>query len=107
MHLRETLFQSGNQIEVVLERQVRMQPAHNVELGHSFRVSGGGSLISLFERHGVSAGSILLASKSAKPAGSYTDVGGIDMAIHIEISHIAVQPFTHLVGEPANRQDVR
>ena len=40
VYLREALFQAGDQIEVVLERQVGMQAADDVELGDGLGVAG-------------------------------------------------------------------
>src|SRR5690348_17350509 len=39
VYLRKTLFQSRNEIEEVLERQVRMESTDEVKLRHCFRIS--------------------------------------------------------------------
>src|SRR5689334_25129751 len=54
-----------------------------------------------------SARSVFLAAKSAQTAGSHANVRRIDMAIHVEIRHIAMQPLSDVVGQPANGEDIR
>src|ERR1700682_6802582 len=107
MDLRETCLQSGNKIEIILERQIRMQPADNVELRDRLGVSGSRRLKRFFERHGVSAGSVFLASESAQAARRNTNIRGINMAVDVEISHIAVHARTYRVGQPAQSENVR
>lgn len=106
MHLRKALLEAGDKIEKVLERQVGMQAADNVKLGHSFAVSGCCSLKGLFEGHGIRTGRVLLAPEGAQTTGRNADVGGIDVAIDIEVSAIAVHPFTAVICEPAESQDI-
>src|SRR5262249_45294570 len=60
----------------------------------------------LLKRHGVSARSILLAAKSAQPAGGYANVGGIDVAIDVEVSLIAMPALANQVGHPADSEDI-
>jgi hypothetical protein len=55
VNLRKTLLESGAEIEEISKRQVRMQSADNVELGHRLAVSGCGSFESFVERHGIGA----------------------------------------------------
>src|SRR5258708_2457588 len=83
-----------------------MQSADNMKLGDSFAVSGSRSLKSLIERHGVGAGRILLASESAQTASCDTNVGGIDVAIDIEISLIPVHTLAHMVRHPPHGKNV-
>src|SRR5262249_19278802 len=61
----------------------------------------------LLQRHGVSARSVFLAPKCAKPASGYADVGGVDVPVDVEVGHVAVQPLADMVGQPAHRQDIR
>ena len=83
-----------------------MQAANDVELGHSFRVAGSSGFIGFFQGHGVCAGSVLLASEGTEAAGGHADIGGVDMAVHIEIGHVAMEALAQVVGEPANGEDV-
>ena len=104
--LRKALFQSGNQVEKILKRQIRMQSADNVELGNRFGVAGSGRLESFFQRHGVGAGSIFLASKSAQAASGHANIRRIDMAVDVEVRLVAMHPLANPVGQPADGQDV-
>src|SRR5215468_3751021 len=106
MDLRKTLFESSNQIEEILEGQIRMQPADYMELRDGLRVAGSRRLICFFQRHSVSAWRILLPTDGAQTASRHANIRGIDVAIHVEIRHIAVHPLTHMVGQPAQRQNV-
>src|SRR5258708_24822748 len=107
MDLWEALLQSGDQIEVVLERQVRVQAADNVKFRYSFRVSGSRRLKSFFQRHGVGTGSVFLASKSAETARRHADIRRVDVAIDVEVRHIAIHALAHLVGQPSHGENVR
>ena len=106
MNLREALFQSRNKIKEVLERQVGMQSADDVELGDCFGVAGSGGLERLFEGHGVGAGSVLLAAESAQAAGSDANVGRINVPVDVEIGFVAMQALADVVREPTDSKYV-
>jgi len=106
MNLRKALFQAGAEIEEILKRQVRMQSADDVEFGDGLAVSGGGGFERLVERHGVGAGSVFLAAESAEAAGRDADIGGIDVAIDVEIRLAAMHALADVVGHPAHGEDV-
>ena len=104
--LGKALLQAADQVEEVFERQVGMQAADDVELGDCFGVAGGRRLPGLFESHGVAGRVALLAAKGAELAGRHADVGGVDVAIDVEVGHVAVHPLAHVVGQPADGQHV-
>src|SRR5215472_18921013 len=106
MDLRKTLFESSNQVEEILERQIRMQPADYMELRDGLRVAGSRGFVSFFQRHGVSARRILLPAEGAQTASCHTNIRGIDVAIDVEIRHIAVHALTHMIGQPAQGQNI-
>ena len=59
---------------------------------------------SLFERHGIGAGRILLAAEGAEPTGRDTHIGRVDMAVDVEVGAVAVHPFgTELASQPTAR----
>jgi hypothetical protein len=87
--LREALLESADEVFEVFERQVGVQAAYDVELGHGLGVSTGGRLKRFFERHGVAAGRVFTAAKGAQAAGGDADVRGIDV-----------------VGQPADAKNV-
>src|SRR5690349_14042703 len=107
VHPRESFFESGDEIQEVLEREVRMQSANNMELGHCFGISRRCRLPGFFERHGVSALGVLLASEGAKATGGNTNIGGIDVAIHVKERGVAPHAFSDVIGEPSNGENVR
>ncbi len=106
VHLRESLLQSGDELQEVLERQIGMQASDNVELGHGFGVAGSGGLPDLLQRHGVGAGPVFLAAKGAEAAGGYADIRGIDVPVDVEVSHVPMHALAHMIRQPANGQDV-
>ena len=106
MHLGKALLQPAHQVHEVLKRQIGMQAADDVKLGHRLGVARARSLPRLFERHRVRSGLALLAAEGAQPAGGDADIGRIDVAIDVEVGHIAVQPLAHQVRQPAHRQNV-
>ena len=83
-----------------------MQSANNMEFRHRLGVSGSRSLESLFQGHGVCARSIFLAPKGAQTAGSHTYVGGVQMAVNVEIRFVPMHPFADIIRHPADRQNV-
>src|SRR5258708_39749673 len=106
MHLRKALLQTGDEVQKILKRQIRVQPADNVELRNRFTVTGSRGLERLFEGNGVSAGRIFLAAESAQPASGNADVGRINVAVYVELSSVAVTMLGELMGEPPLRQNV-
>ena len=59
-----------------------------------------------FERHGVRLGIALLLAEGAQLATGDADIGGIDVAVDVEISLIAVEALADLVGQPADAQQI-
>src|SRR4029077_16939136 len=106
MHLRKTLFQAGAQIEEILEGQVRMQSANDMKLGNSFAVSGSRCLKILIERHRISARSVFLASERTQPARRHAYVCGINMAVYVEVSFVAVHALADMVGHPSHGENI-
>ena len=106
MHLRKALLQAGAEIEKILKRQVGMQSADDVKLGDGLAVSGSRGFEGLFERHGVGAGRIFLAAKGAQAASGDANIGGIDMAIDVEISLVAMHALADVVRHPADGKNV-
>ena len=106
VHLRKALLEPGNQVDVILERQIGMQSADDVELGDRLGVAGSRGLPDFLQRHGVRAGCVFLAPEGAQAASRHADVGVVDMAVYVEIGSVAVQPLAHVVGQPPDSEDV-
>src|SRR5438045_8636185 len=106
MHLRETLFQPGNKVKIILKRQIGMQAPDDVKLRDRFRVSGRGGLEGFFESHGIGSRRIFFAAKGAKTASSHTNIGGIDVAIDVEICPVAMHSLADRISQPPHSQDI-
>ena len=106
MHLRKALLQAGAEIEEILKRQVGMQSADDVKFGDGLAVSGSGGFESFIERHGVGAGSVLLAAEGAQAAGRDANVGGIDVSVDVEIRLVAVHALANVIGHPAHGENI-
>src|SRR5215472_13395983 len=96
---RESFLEPAQQVDIILKRQVRVQPADNMKFGHCFRPAFAGNAEGLFQGHSVSATGVWLASKGAQAATGYADVGGVDVTVHVEVCAPTVQFFAHMVGE--------
>src|SRR5580658_5304432 len=83
-----------------------MEAADDVKLGDRFGIPGGRDLKRLVERHGVAGRVALLAPEGAQLAGGYAHVGRIDVAIDVEVGHVAVQALAHKIRQPAHGQYV-
>src|SRR5947208_3314507 len=106
MHLRETLLESGNQVEKVLEWQIGMQTTDNVKLGDRFAIAGSCGLESFLESHGVRSRHVFFSPESAKTAGGHTNIGGVDMAIDVEVRPIAMHSLPNRIRQPSDSKDV-
>ena len=106
MHLGVAHLQPANQVLEVLEGQIGMQSADDVELGDRLGQPGARRLPSLLQRHGVRSGRALLAPEGAQPAARHADIRWVDVPVHVEVGDVAVHPLAHRVGHPAHGQDV-
>ena len=106
MHLGKALLEAAYQVEEVFEGQIGMQAAHDVKLGNRFAVAGSCCLPRLFEGHGVAGRVALLAAKGAEAASGHANIRRIDVPVDVEVGHVAVHAFAHVVGEPAHGQHV-
>ena len=99
-------FSPLDQVEKIFERQVGMQAADDVELRHRLGVARSRGLPCLFQSHGVAGRVALLAAEGAQLAGRHAHIGRIDVAIDVEVGHVAVHALAHVVGQPAHGQHV-
>ena len=83
-----------------------MQPADDVELGDGLAPAFAGALPHLFERHGVGLGIAHALAESAQAATGHAHIGGVDVAVDVEVGDVAVQALPHQVGQVAERQDI-
>ena len=107
MHLREALLEAAQHFAVPVQSQLRMQSADDVELGDGFAPALAGAMPHLFERHGVGFGIAHALAEGAQPATGHAHVGGVDVAVDVEVGHVAVQPLAHQVGQVADAPGYR
>src|ERR1700680_837919 len=101
MDLREALLEAGNQVEEILKRQIGMEAADDVELGHRFAIAGGSGLEGFLECHGVGTWSIFLSAESTKPAGGHAHIRGINVAVDVEVGLVAMHALPHGIRQSA------
>ena len=106
MNLRESFLQSGNKIEEIFERQVRVQTPNDVKLGDSFGVARRGRLPRLLQRHRVRTFGSLLATEGTQTARRNANVRWIDVAIHVEVRNVSMHPLTNPIRQPPYREQV-
>src|SRR5437879_4402388 len=103
------LLEPAEHVEVVREAELRVEPAHDVELARGIVVRGvrlrehlveAARVVPLFLRHSGER-----AEHARVPQD--TDVGGIDVLVRREGDAVAVPGAVHLVGQPADREEVR
>src|SRR5438876_2916143 len=87
---------------IVLERPIRVVPAHDVHLGHSVLDHSEHILDRVLE----GAGPTWLAREVAEAARQHADVGGVDVAVDHEVDAVAVQPCLDVIGEPPEPEQV-
>src|SRR5580692_6124893 len=100
------LLEAADELQVMIESQVRMQAADDVKFRCTFSNALFRAFINLFEGERVSAGSVRITTEGAKFAMRYADVRRIDVAIDVVIGDIAVALLTHVVRQPSDRKKI-
>src|SRR5256885_16388282 len=85
----------------MVEGQIGMQAANDMEFGGAFADALLGALVNLFQGKGIRAGGARIASEGTEFAMSDADIGGIDVTIDIVVGDIPVALFPYVIGEPA------
>ena len=106
VHSRAPLLQPAHQVEEILERQIGMQAADQMELRRSFADTLLGALEDLFERKRVGPRRVRAAAKGAQPTVRHADISRIDVAVDVEIADVAVALLADVVAKPADGQQV-
>ena len=83
-----------------------MQAADNVNFRGAFANALRRALVHFFEGEGVSAGGSGIAAESAELAMGHTNVRGIDVAVDVVISDVAVALFADVIGQPADGEQI-
>ena len=84
-----------------------MQAADNVKFGDCFSPADPGGFPYLLEGHRVGFRILGPLAKRAQPAARHAHIGGIDVAVHVEVGDRPVQPLANEVGYIAERENVR
>ncbi len=101
MDVGEARLEAAQHLAIPIEGQLGMQTTHDVELGDRFGVTFARALPDLFDRHGVGFGIAHALAEGAEAATGDADIGGIDMAVDVEIGGIAVQALADQVSQVA------
>src|ERR1700728_1500646 len=83
-----------------------MQAADNVEFRGAFGHTLSSALPDFVEREGVGSCRVGRASESAKLAMRDANIGGIDVAVHVEVGDVAVAFLADVIREPAYAQQI-
>ncbi len=78
-------FEAAQHLAIPIEGQFRVQAADDVELGDRFAPAFAGAMPDFLKRHGVGFGIFGALAEGAKAATGHADVGGIDVAVDVEV----------------------
>src|SRR5258708_10283462 len=107
MHARAALFKAADELKEMIERQIRMQSAHDVKFRCAFADALLGAVVDLFKSERVGAGSVGIAAEGAQLAMCDADVRRIDVAVDVVIGDVPVALLADVVCEPADGQQIR
>jgi hypothetical protein len=100
-------FEAAQQIGVVAERQLRMEPVDDMDFGERFVHALPKLGKDLLERHRMRAGIVRTqARKRAEEARGLADVRGLEPQVVIEIRPTAMPPFAFAIRHPPDGQKV-
>ena len=106
VHLRKALLQAANQVEVIIERKIGMQPADDVKFRGAFGHALRGARVNFIERKRVGARRIRRAAERAQLAVRDANVRGIDVPVDVEVADVSVALLAHVIRKPADGQQV-
>ena len=107
MHVGADALEPPQQLQVVVERQVRVQAVDHVHLGQGLVPPGPQLVPHLVEGQGIGAVvTRLQPGERTEQAAGDADVGRLDADVVIEERPAGVPPFTLAIGEPAQRQQI-
>ena len=115
LHRGETLqmdigpdaLEAAQQLRVVVERQIGMQPVDDVDFGEGLGGAAAELVPGFVERHRVGAGVAGLEPRErAEEAARHADVGRLDADVVVVEGLRAVPLLAFAIGQPAHRQEV-
>ena len=99
--------QAAQQVDVIAERQVRMQAVDDVDLGERLIGTLTKLVEHLIERQRVCVGVARLEPrKRAEQAAGHADVGGLEAQVVVVKRQCAVPPLTLAIREPSERVQI-
>src|SRR6476661_1747763 len=90
------LLQAADHFQIMVKGEIGMQTANDVEFGGAFAHALFGALVDFFESERVSAGNVGIAAEGAQFAMRDAYVGGVDVAIDVEVGDVAVALFANV-----------
>jgi hypothetical protein len=100
-------LEAAQQVRVVAERQIRVQPVDDVQLGERLVGTLAQLVPGLFERHRVRLGHAGLESREgAEQAARLADVGRLEPEVVVEVGPRPVTLLALAIGEPADGEQI-
>ena len=106
VHLRKALFQAPQHFAKPIERKLRVQAPHDVKFRHGLAPARACHVENFIERHRVRLRIFRFFPERAKPAARHAHIGGIDVAIDVEIGGVTALAFADDVGQIADSEQV-
>ena len=108
MHVRPDALEASQELDVILERQVRVQTVDHVHFGERLMAALAHLVPGLFEAHRVGAGIPRLQPREgAEQAVGHANVRGLEAQVVVVVGVARVTLLALAIGEPANGQQVR
>jgi len=92
------LLDAAQHVQIILVRQIRVNPAHHMHLGDGFSQTLPHLGLDLLHRHLIGLRRLFVLAKGAELTKIGADVRVIDVLIVDEIGAVAVDPLPHQVG---------
>ena len=106
MNRWEALPEPPEQVHVIVEGQIGVEAADNVEFRHRFGPAFARLAEGILERHRVGARGVGLAAERAQFATRDADVGRVDVPVDVKISSRALKFLPDAMRKPAERQQI-
>ncbi len=100
------LLEAAHHVEVVVERQVGVLAADDVDLGDAAGQRLASLVEHLVDREREGVGVAVVVAEGAEQAAVAADVGVVDVAVGDEVDVVAGRPAAHVVGQRADRDQV-
>ena len=106
MDLGHGFLDPADHVEVIIERQLVMKAANNMQLGGPTRTRLPRSLDDLIPVHHIGPNFPKIGPKRTEIASVNAHIGRVDMRVHVVIAEVAVVPLADKVGHRSEREQV-